>query len=763
MGMVEERKLRRLGGWQKLLADSPFGFFNQDLHDQLLDCQFYYQSFSDSIFVPRQFAGYSYPYFFPDRFFPSTTQDQESVQAYYGYYPEYIDNPYPIALVEDEWRICDTIDGYPYSLSQNYDLPNTGYPDYYSYPYFHLCLFDVIDGYTGGGYPYGPESPVYSDPYTYPYEYCGNYLYDRPGCREAISFLFEAVSVSKRRKLLAGTKSRLYVLNETSGNWRILADGLGGLYQSDNCGCSARRFKAAQLGNIVIFTNSFDPVLSWNMDVGPNGCEFWSAAFIEDLQGLGVTRAGVVASWNGFVFIGDVAIDAEAQPSRLLWSDYNGPLSWAPGGESLAGDHDFGLGERIIAIEPIGGRLLVYTSSGNTKAIYSTTIVGGDEVLHFEEIYRGPDGIEYPNSLVNIGSAHVWGGQSGIMWLGEYDRVPTRPEWIHKSSGVIYSGTDPKWLASFPGLSSFPAINKKACEQFIGGYDSTSKTIWFSWPTGANICPNMSLILNHAYGHSSVVDRGFTAFVMHRPDYQMLLRDFLATYAGCDIGLEAKEGQPYADLSIGLPVAYIRNENEDPDQPVDPNSLCARVSSMQLADFCPTCESESLFVMADAHDRTLKEFMPGGYFRERFVDSGLTYDCPYTVPGNYASDGYYSMQQGDAYDYRVHEEKLINQAIVDFEAEPQTTPNDLFFQVAYGSQSGCMIWDSTSPKPLACTLEGDETSMEAANQRPRELPTFKFYRKGAFLAWRFYVNGTGGGASFGALTLSVRRTSGEWK
>ena len=44
--LSEEKKLCRLGGLKKLFSDSPFGFSNQDLHDQVLPCLTYFEGFS---------------------------------------------------------------------------------------------------------------------------------------------------------------------------------------------------------------------------------------------------------------------------------------------------------------------------------------------------------------------------------------------------------------------------------------------------------------------------------------------------------------------------------------------------------------------------------------------------------------------------------------------------------------------------------------------------------------------------------------------
>src|SRR6185369_10918391 len=122
------------------------------------------------------------------------------------------------------------------------------------------------------------------------------------------TYLAEFRSPRNMRKLLAGTKSRLYALNERTGNWRILADGLGGTVDpaADCVGCAQRRFLSAQLDSIMVFTNAFDPPMYWFFDDGPGGCDLWSAKPIPDLQDLNITKVGCVAEHKGFMFYCDV-------------------------------------------------------------------------------------------------------------------------------------------------------------------------------------------------------------------------------------------------------------------------------------------------------------------------------------------------------------------------------------------------------------------------------------------------------------------------
>ena len=747
---IDQNKRCRMGGWQKLMSDNPFGFNNHDLHDQLLQCQQYYEGFEYSFDYPGDYLGGVYPFWFPGDDEPDLFIQDPDGGPYQGYANAYYGD-YPYTFVFNQTYIFNAY---------------YGLPDYETDSTYQLGYTEQIYGPPIPAYPYGDLIPVYGAGYSTTYEECGEYAYQRPQqCRESITLLKEAVSVGGRRNLIAGTKSRLYVLSQRDGNWRILADGLGGPNQpEDNCGCSKRRFRTAQLGNFVLFTNDFDPVLIWRMDSGPKGCDLWSVEYVAELLAFGITKAKAIAAWEGFVFIGNVQVAGEQQVSRVFWSDLNNPRAWAPGGGSLSGFFDIGLGEAIVEIASIGGQLRIYTKRGDEKAIYNVALVGGDEIFNFREIYRGPDGIEYENSLVNTGRSHLWFSSSGIMVIGEYDRVPHRFEWIYKADGVFYNGLPGTWVEDFDGLDGFGPVNKEACDNVVGGYNSELKQVWFSWPTDDNECANVSLMLNPVYETASLVNHGFSAFAVFRPDYALTLRAFLAEFGGCDPDdfVMPKEGDP-SDVDQGYLAAYIVNEAEDPDAPAHAQSICAALANTTLEDLCESCDADSFFVMADASDKTLKEFTPRQYYRERYVDEGVVYECPTTTPGQYVNDGYYSMMQSDAKDEDKKTEKLVNKAVVDFIAEEQTTPSKLYFNLAYGYQPDCLQWDlSAKPQKLECLTGKSDRQHAIARTRASRLPSFKVYRKGVYLAWRFYVKGTGGASCFNGVTWTVRPATGDW-
>lgn len=792
----------RLGGWKKLLSDTPFGFKNQDFHDQMLDCNFYVEQYSDTICVPAVEVDVLYPYWHPGTpvqgNIPLTFNDHAisnsvtgtninwnrphvlnglsyltAMENNYGASQDITDartflNTIYIPATNDtndtQGTFSGTVGNVTYSYTLEYDSENHQWLTDYT---FNVPDF-AYTSYETDGYEYGTQISVLSEAYCYDYSYCQEQEYVRAGCREPITLIHEFTTAAGRRRLLIGAKSKLAVLNERGGNWRIIADGLGGNYSEDtNCDCSSRRFRVAQIGQIMVITNDYDPLLFWPMDAGPTGCDFWSAEYVTDLLTLNITKAHVVAAWNGYVFIANVEQENERHPNRIFWSDFNNPLSWIPAANSDANSQDLGLGERIIRAETIGGRLLLYTKKNPVEyGIYEVRLIGGDAVFAFAELYRGPDGVEYENSLINLGDRHYWLSQSGIMEMTEFDRAPHRIEWMHRADGVFYKGLEDEWLKSFPGLDGFGSVNKDACEQVIGFYDSERRALWFSWPTDDNECPNMSLRLNLAYEHASLVDHGFTAGAMHKPDYTEALRDWLAEEAGCDPLdlLMDKEGVPYSYDHPTEPPAYIRNETEDPDLAADPDSLCARVAGTDINDLCNACDADAILILADASDRTLKEFTPDTYYRERYINEGVTYNCPQTTPGDYALDGYYSMLQGDAMAFGQKAEKLINRSEVDYVAEEQTVPNDLTFHVGYGQQPRCLTWDTTAAdQQLKCLTENSAAQHAANNTRPSLLATYNYYRRGVYISWRMYTSGTGGASCFNGVTLSVRLVQGQWR
>lgn len=580
-----------------------------------------------------------------------------------------------------------------------------------------------------------------ADTYT---ELCG--LMD--SCSEAITHLSSVGSDESYRTLVAATRTTLYSSNDRTGNWRILADGLGGGFDEENCDtCSGIRFRSTQLGNYALFTNNFDPVMAWKLGDPPTGLNLWSALYVEDLLIIGITRARAIATFNGFVFVGNVDIEGQHRSSRIHWSDYNNPLSWIPHSESLASYHEFGLGESVLRIERLGKYLMVYTD----KALYQGLYVGGDMVFQFQ-IIPTDSPLVYEHSLVNMGNAHIYASHSGIFTVTPSDPRPSRYEWIHRASGAVYSGVRADILGGFIGLDPFGSVNQEECDQFIGGYNHITEEVWFSWPTDDNTCPNMSLVLNLRYQAADLVDYGFTAFVNYKPDYRPLVRDWLASEGVCPTSISdfVKEGMPLDTDPEDTPL-YLWNEDEDPTLPHHPQSWCARLGDTTILDLCENCESSPVFLMADAVDFTIKEYTDLAYYREQYNEGSSTW----------TNLGYYTLLQSDMSNMIVEEEKLIKQIVSDYQAETQEPPSDLYCEVGNGAQPRCSFWHAAEPVELRCLTDFDLEEHDANNTRPDESARFQFWRRGKYLAYRLFVAGTGGAVCISRVELTVSKAQGR--
>ncbi len=546
------------------------------------------------------------------------------------------------------------------------------------------------------------------------------------------------------RTLVAATKSRIYSSNDYTGNWRVLADGLGGDNEDDCNTCGLRRFSSAQLGNYIVFTNNFDPVLAWKFGDPPSGLDLWSAHNVEDLLVIGITKARCIAEFNGFLILGNVEIEGEHKSSRIYWSDYNAPLSWIPHDQSLANFHEFGLGEQVIRVEPLGKYLMVYTD----QAIYQGVAVSDPDLVFQFNTIPTDNPLRFQHSLVNNGKAHIYASDSGIYVVTASDPRPSRLEWMHKADGAIYKGVTDKILAGFNGLDPFGSVNRDRCEQFVGGYNALTEEVWFSWPTDDNTCPNMSLVLSLRYESADLVDHGFSAFAVYRPDYRPTIRDWLNQQGICQAA-EAdfvKEGLP-SSLTFGDPPLYLWNETEDPTAPIHEDSWCARLGNSTLDDMCNVCDASPVFVMADAEDFTLKEYDPEVYFREQYV----------ALTNTYSEEGYYTLIQSDACKWGAEEEKVIKQVLIDYDAVEQEPPSELTCEVAYGSQPSCMTWKSLGDRELKCLTALTAAQHSANRTRPDLAAKYAAFYRGRFLAYRFYTGGVGGGSCFSSSTLTMSK------
>jgi hypothetical protein len=639
-------------------------------------------------------------------------------------------------------------DEYPFAVADGCD---TGYPFYYAYSYLYTSCPTTYPDTPVAGYPYGTGTPFYGTRFDYDYTYCGTGAYQRNGCREAVTMLNEVV-VASGRKLIAATMSRVYELNQSAGNWRLLADGLGNSgYTVNQCGCNSVRGMSATLGSYLIYTNNLDAPSIYTLGDDVSGCALQGLQTITDLTALGVTKAGGVVTWKGFTIFYDITEDGERMGGTVLWSDLDDPNSLIESDTSFAGRATIAIGETILNAAPLGNWLIIYTD----KSIIRVTLVGGEDVFNFENIYKGGNALKYKFSLINCGDQHIYLGESDIYAFTQFDTRPINYVWITEAAGFIFNGiaeTD----------AEYGSINKDACDLVTGGWSDEKREAWLSWPTGSNTCPNVSLRLNLKYNAADFVDHGFTSFLTFRADDRPTVGQWIEDLGICARGTKVAVGPKDGSVCTGSSVAvanpplYIRNPTENPDLPVHADSLCARLSGKTIEDYCRDCAVEATFITASASDFTLKQQEDDVYYRQMLGGNIEAYDG-YSCHGEfYHNVGYDTVFQEGANDYRTDDEKMIKMIGIEAEPLPQSTPSNLECEIGYASTPSCFTWKTIRPLEFAC--QSNKTAAQHITDKTRPDGTFYFptFRRGRFLSARFRISGIGGGGTFSAMQKMIK-------
>ena len=303
----------------------------------------------------------------------------------------------------------------------------------------------------------------------WPSDLCSGNIQTRATGRQPITFLFKAKSSFGSRALLAGTESRLYRLNNSTKNWKIIADGLG--LGTDDGSCPTTKFQAVQLEDAVIFTNDYDAPFYWLFDQLTSGCDQQAVQALPDLTTIGLTRAKHVWEFRKVLFFANVEMDGQRVKNRIVWGDYNS-LEFDPSSTaSIAGFQDLDPGEVIMGGKEINNEFLIYTNKG----IWQMQAVGGDNTFEFIRRYTaGSDGqgtLFYPNTLVTTGSDHYYLGRDGMYAFNLYTPQPILVEWADLGTGDMFS-----------------QINSSCCENHVALYDPDRKLYMISYVEQVNHC-----------------------------------------------------------------------------------------------------------------------------------------------------------------------------------------------------------------------------------------------------------------------------------
>lgn len=590
---------------------------------------------------------------------------------------------------------------------------------------------------------------------------------DFTAVRQPVTLLFEAESTRGVRSLIAAKQGVVAKLNEYSGNWIILGSGYGG---TQTTSAAAPRFKCAQVGDFIGFTNDFESPMYYRMeDVSVSGSPLLQK--FTDLETIGLSRAAVIWEWRGCLFLADVEMDGERFAYRLLWSDFNNPTGFDPADlQSITGSKDLYTHERILGGRPLGNTFIIYTTHG----IWEMAVIGGDQSFAFTRRYNGEDNegaavLKYPNTLVNLPSAHGYLAEDGFYIFSPWYGQPERSEWAHLSTPII--------------LDNIDTVN---CGVHVAAFNANELLISTASADATDQCPDRTLRINMNYRAADKIDFGFTAFTNYRSYRVPTVRDFIVENDICSISGLADSGFPYVKEGLPSPALaatapftpthfYTATPQtigdvttEDWNQPTaDSDSLCALLGNERLDDVCRKCETPTLLVGASSEDWCLKQ-IGGVFYRERCanpaaVGTVITEGYQSSV-GSYILDGYESIIRTAP----MFSERFLvqmDELQIDFLARMDSK---LYLRIGIASQvcdpntDECrIVWFVHTPEDLVCHTKLTAAEHLKRNTIPSLFPHWHLMRKGRILCAEIKIIGTGGDTDLSGLKALVKTLEAE--
>lgn len=500
--------------------------------------------------------------------------------------------------------------------------------------------------------------------------------------RHPITYAFESTSSDGTRQLFDATDHEVSVLDMDAGLWLDLATGMGG--------GNGARWKAAELQDVVIWTNNVDTVRSHSLGT----TEFDPIA---DLTALNVTKAKIAIQFGGFILLLNIEQDGKRHSSRVMWSDINRPLAYAPGElytppggaetESLAGFQDLDYGDDIIAAAQLGGNLMIYTKRSIWRCYVSAQTV--DAVFGFQKVYSEPENqkgcIVYPNTLVNLGDMHVYASRDDFYVFSPYYTKPKNLEeweWLHNATGLIFDNLQHPTYALDPDY----------CESPIAKFVPVRNEIWISWPSvGAAGINNHTLVANTVYRTADYVDHGFTMFVNDR---------------------QTPEGS--------------------------------------------ACNETQVFIGASSEDYSLKAIGNAVFKRELHVLDNYYAPNDISLSGvTYYDEGYNSIISGLLPLGFPDSDKIAKQVLLEHDTVDQDEPCLIKLKIGNsynvadtmdGDTACSPQWRALSTKQLKCPGSARVSELAAKNQRPNLGLEWQFLYRGRYLYFELSVFGKTGPA-----------------
>ncbi len=317
----------------------------------------------------------------------------------------------------------------------------------------------------------------------------------------------------------------------------------------------------------------------------------------------------------------------------------------------------------------------------------------------------------------------------------------------------------------------------------VSGYNPRTKELFFSWLSDdGGQEPDRTLVFNLEYGHASYMDHGFTAMVNYQSDSQRSLRDFLVealpvgadtSICDCDDSLDdIMQGDPYvvgrSNNMSEYPSLWNTQENtgscnlsqytdkwscEDnggtwDEVAASSTSLCTALGTSGFEHFCEDGTEGSIFVMASAQDKCLKQYETE-YFERDF----------YNGSDDYTSSGYSSVLESGALHLDTDNEKMLQRVTVEYSgvsAEAVTAA----MKFGKASQPDQLL-SGLNYKLLSTTETLDDQSEASTADRisdrinPDDKAYFNLYTRGRYLGYQLRLTGDGP-ATITRITLSTR-------
>lgn len=133
--------------------------------------------------------------------------------------------------------------------------------------------------------------------------------------------------------------------------------------------------------------------------------------------------------------------------------------------------------------------------------------------------------------------------------------------------------------------------------------------------------------------------------------------------------------------------------------------------------------------------------------------TALPYACDRAC---YVHDGYETVLQQGAEDYRSDDEKMVKMIAVEAEPLPQSTPSVIRAEVGYAATPSCFTWKPTKSLNYECQTDRSAAQHVAQKTRPDGTFYFPTWRRGRFLASRFIIDGIGGGGKFSGMSFMIK-------